>query len=435
MTVRDGIRSPDIPKTYESIRTPMTRPGFPEARPTKQSKQPIRLAALVGAPIHYHTPLYRRLAADPRLDFTVLFASYADIGYANGMALDQNVLDGYQSEFLRRASSAQDFSSPWALRDPDIVRALVKGRYEVLWLHGYNFGVHVLAAATMRLRGLPIMFREEQTLMHPRGVLKAAAKEVALRALFRGSFGLYIGSESKRWFEHYGVSRDRLFAVPYAVDNERLRRAHAELAPDRAKLRRSFGLPEDQPLFLTVSRLVPKKQPLALLEAFRRARQRVGCSLLIVGTGELEEVIREETARRHIPDVALAGFLRQSEVPRAFACADAFVLFSRYNETWGVVVNEAMNFGLPVLVSDKVGSGTDLVHDGYNGYVIAVEDVEALSDHMVRIAEDPELRERLGRRSLEIIADWDVNDAARGIVNAVATAVGPVRWSRAQPAD
>jgi glycosyltransferase involved in cell wall biosynthesis len=410
---------------------------------TTQSKEPIRLAALANTPIHSRALLYRRVAIDPRLDLTVFFASkagLADMGYGAPGVLERNVLDGYRSEFLRRASRKQvvdayaDPESPWALRDPDIVRALTKGRYEVLWLHGYNYAVHVLAVATMRLRRRPIMFRENQTLLHPRGVIKAAIKEIALRALFKSSYGLYVGSESKRWFEHYGVPRDRLFAVPYSVDNEQLRRAHAELAPDRAELRRSFGLPEDQPLFLAVSRLVPKKQPLAVLEAFRRTRERVACSLLVVGSGDLEEAVRHEIAYRGIPDVAVAGPLSQSEIPRAYSCADAFVLFSAYNETWGLVVNEAMNFGLPVLVSDKVGSGTDLVHDGYNGYVIAVEDVQALSDHMVRIAEDPELRERLGRRSLEIIADWNLEGAARGIVNAVAAAVGPARWSRAQPA-
>ena len=409
-----------------------SRSASPEASATAQH-EPVRLAVLAACPAHYHTPLYRRAASDPRLDFTVLFASYADIGYARPVDLDQNVLDGYHSQFLRRASNDQDFSNAWALRDPDIVRVLVKGRYEVLWLHGYNYAVHVLAAATMRFRGLPIMFREDQTLLHPRGVIKAAAKEIALRALFTGSYGLYVGSESKRWFEHYGVPRDRLFAVPYGLDNERLRRAHAELDPRRSELRRSFGLSQDQPLFLTVSRLIQKKQPLAVLEAFRRARQRVPCSLLIVGSGELEGVIREEIARKDIPDVALAGFLPQSEVPRAFACADTFVLFSRYNETWGMVVGEAMNFGLPVLVSDKVGSGTDLVEDGRNGYVIAMEDVESLSARMVQMAEDSKLRERLGRRSLEIIEDWNLDLAARGLGDAVAAAVGPARWARAQP--
>jgi glycosyltransferase involved in cell wall biosynthesis len=410
---------------------------------TTPSEGPIRLAALANTPIHHRALLYRRVAIDPRLDFTVFFASkagLAEMGYGAPGVLEQNVLDGYRSEFLPRASRKQvvdayaDPESPWALRDPYIVRALTEGRYEVLWLHGYNYAVHLLAAATMRLRGRPIMFRENQTLMHPRGVIKAAIKEIALRALFKGSYGLYAGSESKRWFEHYGVPRDRLFAVPYCVDNERLRRAHTELGPERAKLRRSFGLPEDQPLFLAVSRLVPKKQPLAVLEAFRRARERVACSLLVVGSGELDGAIRHEIAYRGIPNVALVGSLSQSEVPRAYSCADAFVLFSAYNETWGVVVNEAMNFGLPVLVSDKVGSGTDLVEDGRNGYVIAIEDVESLSAHMVRIAGDPELRERLGRRSLEIIADWQVEGAAQGIVDAVAAAVGPVRWSRAQPA-
>jgi glycosyltransferase involved in cell wall biosynthesis len=422
------------------MRSPVvSSPTTPEASATTQPEEPVKLAALAPCPSHFHTPLYRRLAVDPRLDFTALFASTvgaepADVGYGRPVVLEQNVLDGYRSEFLRRASSEQNIERPWALRDPDIVRALVKGRYEVLWLYGYNYAVHVLAAATMRLRGMPIMFREDQTLMHPRGVLKAAAKELALRALFRGSFGLYVGSESKRWFEHYGIPRERLFPVPYCVENERLRRAHVELSPRRSELRRSFGLSQDQPLFLTVSRLIEKKQPLAVLEAFRRTRQRVPCSLLIVGSGELEGPIREEIARRNIPDVALAGFLSQPEVPRAFACADAFVLFSRYNETWGLVVNEAMNFGLPVLVSDKVGSGMDLVEDGRNGYVIATEDVESLGARMVQMAEDSKLREQFGRRSLEIIEGQNVEAAARGVVAAVAAAVGPARWARAEPA-
>jgi glycosyltransferase involved in cell wall biosynthesis len=154
--------------------------------------------------------------------------------------------------------------------------------------------------------------------------------------------------------------------------------------------------------------------------------------LLIVGSGELETAIRHEIAAKRIPDVALAGFLNQAEIPRAYSCADALVLFSSYNETWGIVVNEAMNFGLPVLLSDKVGSGTDLVRNGDNGYVIAVEDVESLSNHMVRIANDPDLRERLGRRSREIIAGWCVERTAEGVVSAVAAAVGPSRWGRAQ---
>src|SRR5262249_31783522 len=160
------------------------------------------------------------------------------------------------------------------------------GDHEVLWLHGYNYLAFLLAVATMRLRGRPVLFREEQTLIHPRSLGKTLVKEVALRALFRRNFGLYIGSETKRWFEHYGMPEEPLFPVPPAADNERLRAAADRLAPRREELRREFGLPAEQPVFLTVSRLIEKKQPLALLEAFRRARERTPCALMIVGSGE-----------------------------------------------------------------------------------------------------------------------------------------------------
>jgi glycosyltransferase involved in cell wall biosynthesis len=275
------------------------------------------------------------------------------------------------------------------------------------------------------------MFREEQTLIHPRGLFKTFAKEIALRQLFRSGYGLYIGSESKRWFEHYGVPPDRLFAVPYCVDNDRLARQQDELPSDQGALKRSFGLAEDQPVFLVVSRLVPKKQPLAILEAFRRARQNVECSLLIVGSGELEGAMRDEIARRRIPDVSFAGFLDQKELPRAYGCADVFTLFSARDETWGVVVNEAMNFGLPILASDKVGSARDLVQNGRNGYAIASDRIELLAERMIELAGNPEIRQLMGEASKEIVAAWNYDVAADGLLGSVAAAVGPERWARA----
>ena len=115
------------------MRTPTTsRPLTPTARATTQSQDPVRLAVLASSPAHYHAPLYRRLAVDPRLDFTVLFASSvgaepAEIGYGRPVVLERRVLDGYHSEFLRRASNKQDLWRPWALHDPSVVPALVKG--------------------------------------------------------------------------------------------------------------------------------------------------------------------------------------------------------------------------------------------------------------------------------------------------------------------
>src|SRR5205823_3322386 len=108
----------------------------------------------------------------------------------------------------------------------------------------------------------------------------------------------------------YGVRPERLFFTPYAVDNHRLRAEAKRLMPLRKTLRAEFGIPEDSgPVILSVGRLIPKKQPLFLLEAFRRLVARYKCTLLVVGTGELEQTMISQVRAKNIPGVVFAGFL------------------------------------------------------------------------------------------------------------------------------
>ncbi len=175
-------------------------------------------------------------------------------------------------------------------------------------------------------------------------------------------------------------------------------------------------------MFLFVGKLSPVKQPALILEAFRRVRESAACTLLVVGTGELEESLREQVARDGIRDVVFAGFLNRSRISEAYAAADALVLFSR-SETWGLVVNEAMNFSLPIVVSSAVGCAVDLVEDGRNGYVVDVDDVNGLASALESLLE-PERRAELGRRSLELVGRWNYDDARDGIVAACEAAAG-----------
>src|SRR3990172_7079616 len=90
--------------------------------------------------------------------------------------------------------------------------------------------------------------------------------------------------------------------------------------------------------------------------------------------------------------VRIAGFLNQSELPAAYAAADVFVLPSAFHETWGLVVNEAMNFDLPVVVSDKVGCGADLIEPGRNGFIVPHDDTAQLAEAIGRLVGDAEMR-------------------------------------------
>jgi glycosyltransferase involved in cell wall biosynthesis len=398
--------------------------------------RPVKLAVLDPLPIHDRAPLYRRIARDPRVDFTVIFATSVgarpgELGYHTAIRWDVDLLSGYRSIFLSRADH-NEIGGFFSLTDPDVIRLLVAEHFDVLCLFGYNFLTYLMAALCQKARRKPLLYWEDQTLLHPRAPLKAAIKLIALRALFRNTRALYVGSQNRRWFEHYGVPKDRLFFTPHSVDNEALQSSARRLAP-KGELRKAFGIsPDAGPVILTVARMIPKKQPLFLVEAFRRTRQKRRCVLLIVGSGELEHEV--QIAAADIADVRFAGFLNRSRISEAYGAADIFVLPSKYNETWGLAVNEAMNFGLPIVVSDKVGSASDLVVSGENGYVVSADDPGELALRLGSLADSAELRERFGLASARIIRNWSPDKTAAGVLKAVAASVGPERWQLIGPA-
>jgi glycosyltransferase involved in cell wall biosynthesis len=142
--------------------------------------------------------------------------------------------------------------------------------------------------------------------------------------------------------------------------------------------------------------------------------------------------MRNFVSAHRIPDVILAGFLNQSEISQAYEAADVFALASGWDETWGLVVNEAMNFGLPVVVSDKVGCAVDLVAHGENGYVFPNDRPDELAQYLTSLITDPTRRESFGRRSAEIIAPWNDDVAAQTLLEAVRAAVGERKWAAAE---
>jgi glycosyltransferase involved in cell wall biosynthesis len=123
-------------------------------------------------------------------------------------------------------------------------------------------------------------------------------------------------------------------------------------------------------------------------------------------------------------------------LPDAYAAADLFVLPSKLHETWGLVVSEAMNFGLPVVVSDKVGCAADLVHPGRNGVIVPHDDAGALAHAIGTLLADPSLRQFFGAESRRIIDAYTIAAAADGIVAAALNTPlsSPERESRARAA-
>jgi glycosyltransferase involved in cell wall biosynthesis len=384
--------------------------------PQKAGSGAIQVAHLVSHPIQYFAPLYRELARRPEIDLTVYFysdetvRSFYDQGFGRTIEWDVPLVEGYRHVFCKSSRRTGIAGNPLRRHNFDIVRQLKD--YDVVWAHGYAHLTAWLAFLRARRAGKPFLLREEQTLLRRRSLHVRLFKAAALGVLFSGSWGLYIGEENRRYFQHYGIPAERLFPARYCVDNAYFQHAAAALRPERARIRAELGISDDAAVVLFCGKLTPKKQPLRLVEAF--AQVEGPCWLLLVGDGEQRKVVESSAS----PNVVFAGFMGQRDIVRAYAAADIFVLPSAYDETWGLVVNEAMNFSLPIVASNQVGCVADLVSPGWNGFVVPDEDTAALTDALEKLIVDPSLRAVFGKRSLERVDAYSIEACADGIVRA-----------------
>ena len=390
----------------------------------------IRLAYLVTHPIQYQAPLLRRIAAEPGIDLTVFFCSdfslqsYLDPCFGKFIAWDIPLTGGYRHEILP-SLGRKDRLSFWRPFNYGLARRLSRGNFDVLWVHGYNRWFHWLAMAWAKIRGLKVLVRDEATLISAsRHKLKRLAKRlffVILRNL--GDGFLAIGTLNARYYRSYGIAADRIFYVPYAVDNVFFREKARVAARDRERLRRELGLSPGRPIILYASKLSEVKRGVDLLEAYIQMSpdqvQEPHPYLIFIGEGDRRKALERRAGTMNWSSIKFLGFRNQTELPGYYDLCDVLVLPSAF-EPWGLVINEVMNAGRAVVVSDQVGCGPDLVRSGENGYVFQAGDITGLRQALVNLLSDPQKCRALGRKSLEIIDKWGIEEDVAGLKVALA---------------
>jgi glycosyltransferase involved in cell wall biosynthesis len=262
----------------------------------------------------------------------------------------------------------------------------------------------------------------------PRRKLQLAAKRLyfaGLRQLVDAV--LPIGTLNMEYWRYYLGADFPCFLMPYAVDNDYFQQRSREARPRRAQLQAELALDPSRPVILFASKLQKRKRCEDLVRAYVNLVSAAGTVahpyLVIVGDGEERAALETQVAASGCDGIRFCGFRNQSELPRFFDLASVFVLPSR-SEPWGLIVNEVMNAGRAVIITDEVGCQPDLVTDGVEGCVFPAGDVTALTEALRRVLATPSSSAEMGQRALARIKTWSFEEDVRGLREAIAKVTG-----------
>ncbi|MGC2184509.1 MAG: glycosyltransferase family 4 protein [Terriglobales bacterium] len=376
-----------------------------------------RLVILTEIIAPYRIPVFNALAQRSEIDLHVIFLAESNPKLRDWLVYKDEIRFSYQV----LPSWRREFAGHNLLLNCGLKKGLQRAAPDAILCGGYNYLASWQGLRWARQRQVPFILWIEST---ERDIRSRNRVIEFLKRIFLTRCDAFVvpGKSSMQYVMNYGVLEKDIFTAPNAVDTELFAQRAEVVRQEAARYRQALGLPPR--FFLFVGRLVREKGVFDLLEAYGKLTPelRTLVSLVLVGEG----IAREELVRRAVQivpgQVQCAGFVHRDQLATYYALAESFV-FPSHSDTWGLVVNEAMACGLPVISSAAAGCAADLVQDHWNGRVVERGDVIQLASAMEKLGRDSALRTQMGSHSRERIVKYSPAACAAGIAQA-AIAVG-----------
>jgi len=398
---------------------------------TVTSRETRRRLLLVSSHVvQYASPIFRRMASDPRLDILVAYCSMQgaepgiDPGFGVAVSWDEPQLEGYPWVHVKNRALRPRVDRFFGLVNPGLWKLIRDGQFVAVYVSGYFYASAWIAIFAALCHGVPILFTTDGHNLRTwstQSRWKQGVKKFLVRRIFAlGEIVLAGSSGTVDYLKSLGVPPERIILSRNIVDNVWWKTRAAEV--NRDAVREAWQIPASGTVVLFCAKLQPWKRPQDLLEAFARAK--VPDSFLVfAGDGSLRNQIEKRIQELGVSGrVRILGFVNQSQLPEVYCASDLFVLPSLY-EPFGLVVNEAMLCGCPVVVSDRVGAKYDLVRQGENGYIFPVGDVEVLATIFRDVLSDSGKRNLMSSAARERMETWSPREYISSIVEAVDAAV------------
>lgn len=372
-------------------------------------------------PIQYLSPLYKEMAQS--IEMEVVYYSDTSIkptldkGFGKKIQWDIPLLEGYRHSFLKNFSLSKSMDCKWYNAiNFSVIRKVKHSTNQVLLINGWSYFTDWLVILSAKLYGNEVWVRADNPLsQEKKSGWKFLLKKYVLRKILFPCIDkfLYVGKESKAFFEFYGAKPAALLYTPHAVNNNYFYQQAAQFSSNRNAFRNNLNIPLDSFVFLVTAKFIKEKNHFDVLHAFEKIIDSK-FFLIFVGDGPFKDKIDNYIQSKKIKNILLTGFVNQSELYKYYLISDCFILPSS-SETWGLVVNEAMNFGLPLIVSSACGCATELVEEGVNGLVYPAGDVGSLRNAMQRLLSDKQFASTAGKISLKIIQQFSFQTITKQI--------------------
>ena len=287
----------------------------------------------------------------------------------------------------------------------DVVQWLKKD-WDAIVLCGYSNPTVIYASVWLRLHKIPFYMEVDGGLVREDSKLKYRFK----RSLVSGAdYWISSGRETTNYLVHYGAKRENVFHYPFTSLWEKDILPKAPTNEEKNQLRQSLGMKEEK-ILLYVGRYDHKKGMDELLHCVPLLDKSAG--VYFVG-GEPKEEHLAFCKENQVENAHFVGFKKKDELALYYKAADALVL-PTWSDVWGLVINEAMAFGLPVITTDRCVAGMELVENGVNGYIVPVKNQEALVSACNRLLSED--YRKMGENALETIRPYTVENMAKAHV-------------------
>lgn len=340
----------------------------------------VKLAVIITHPIQYQVPIFKILSKKNNVDLKVFFAcdhgikKSFDEEFNKKFQWDLNLLKGYNFVVLTKTRLG-NLSNPFKafFIAKKATKKIKQFNPEFTIISGYMPIFYIFVATMLFRSGQRLIFRADTTDQAvKRSGLKRFIRNGFLKWFYRKfEYFIAVGSNSKDHYLKIGIPESKISVALQSADYYNIYRQKIKNKGLSEKIRRKFGIKRSDFVVLYCGKICYRKNPFIISRAMQyiKPNKRKKVFFLIVGSGNLEKKLVQEARQVFGKNFHFAGFQNQREIGRYYEVCDALVLPSITGETWGLVVNEALQYNKPCVVSSQVGCAKDLILEGMNGYI------------------------------------------------------------------